>query len=118
MVTKLCMFILRFEILIQPYEVLEKEYQILKKKLLKVDSPVVYAHNDLLLTNILYNRQQESVIFIDYEYTAFNYQAFDIANHFAEFAGNYISLHYFMLFFQLTLFLTECIIFYYIKCQM
>ena len=25
--------------------------------------------------------------FIDYEYASFNYQAFDIGNHFAEFAG-------------------------------
>lgn len=88
MITRFCISILRFEILIQPYAVLEKEYQILKEELLIVDSPVVYAHNDLLLTNILYNRQKKSVVFIDYEYTAFNYQAFDIANHFAEFAGN------------------------------
>lgn len=28
-----------------------------------------------------------SVSFIDYEYADFNYQAFDIANHFNEFAG-------------------------------
>lgn len=28
-----------------------------------------------------------SVKFIDYEYADFNYQAFDIANHFNEFAG-------------------------------
>ncbi|XP_014480308.1 PREDICTED: ethanolamine kinase 1 [Dinoponera quadriceps] len=77
----------KFEILIQPYAVLEKEYQILKEELSTLDSPVVYAHNDLLLTNILYNRRKKSVAFIDYEYTAFNYQAFDIANHFAEYAG-------------------------------
>ncbi|EFN77226.1 Ethanolamine kinase 1 [Harpegnathos saltator] len=77
----------KFEVLIQPYAILEKEYQILKEELSIMESPVIYAHNDLLLTNILYNRQQESVVFIDYEYTAFNYQAFDIANHFAEFAG-------------------------------
>ena len=29
----------------------------------------------------------ERIRFIDYEYASFNYQAFDIANHFAEFAG-------------------------------
>lgn len=82
-------FTLRFEMLISPYTVLEKEYHLMEQTLPKINSPVVYAHNDLLLGNVLYNQEQENVVFIDYEYTAFNYQAFDIANHFAEFAGNY-----------------------------
>lgn len=77
--------------LIPSHAVLEKEYQMLKSTLSKVNSPIVFAHNDLLLGNILYNQKQESVVFIDYEYTAFNYQAFDIVNHFTEFAGNYTS---------------------------
>lgn len=76
--------------LIPSHAILEKEYQMLKDTLSKEDSPVVFAHNDLLLGNILYNSKRESVVFIDYEYTAFNYQAFDIANHFTEFAGNYV----------------------------
>lgn len=80
---------LRFEMLIPSHAILEKEYRTLKSTLSKVNSPIVLAHNDLLLGNILYNPKRESVVFIDYEYTAFNYQAFDIANHFAEFAGNY-----------------------------
>ncbi|EZA50752.1 Ethanolamine kinase [Ooceraea biroi] len=73
--------------LIPSYAALEKECQILEKTLSKVNSPIVFAHNDLLLGNVLYNRKQESVVFIDYEYTALNYQAFDIVNHFLEFAG-------------------------------
>lgn len=76
--------------LIPSYAVLKREYQLLKEKLSKLKSPVIYAHNDLLLENVLYNEKQKSVIFIDYEYTAYNYQAFDIVNHFAEFAGNQI----------------------------
>lgn len=32
-----------------------------------------------------------NVKFIDYEYAGYNYQAFDIGNHFNEFAGNAIS---------------------------
>lgn len=86
-------FTLRFEMLISPYMVLEKEYHLMEQTFPKVNSPVVYAHNDLLLGNVLYNQEQENVVFIDYEYTAFNYQAFDIANHFAEFAGNYILIY-------------------------
>ncbi|XP_071561029.1 ethanolamine kinase 1-like isoform X1 [Temnothorax nylanderi] len=77
----------KFEMLIPSHAILEKEYQILKSTLSKVNSPVVFAHNDLLLGNILYNPKRESVVFIDYEYTAFNHQAFDIVNHFTEFAG-------------------------------
>lgn len=77
--------------LILPYVLLEKEYNLMEETLSKVNNPVVYAHNDLLFGNVLYNQEQNSVVFIDYEYTAFNYQAFDIANHFAEFAGNYNS---------------------------
>lgn len=77
----------RFEQLIKPYTVLEKEYEYLKENLSCLESPIVFAHNDLLLGNVLYNKKAATVTFIDYEYTAYNYQAFDIANHFAEFAG-------------------------------
>lgn len=54
----------------------------------KVSSPVVFCHNDLLLKNIVYfDEPLEGVAFIDFEYADYNYQAFDIANHFCEFAG-------------------------------
>lgn len=52
-----------------------------------LNSPVVFCHNDLLLGNVIYNSDNESVTFIDYEYAGMNYQAFDIGNHFNEFAG-------------------------------
>ncbi|XP_063989243.1 ethanolamine kinase isoform X2 [Diachasmimorpha longicaudata] len=77
----------KYEKKIKPFDILEQEYKLLKEQLSKLDSPVVYCHNDLLLANILYDKRDKSVVFIDFEYTAFNYQAFDIANHFAEFAG-------------------------------
>lgn len=47
----------------------------------------MFCHNDLLLGNVIYTKEKNFVTFIDYEYAAFNYQAFDIANHFLEFAG-------------------------------
>lgn len=50
-------------------------------------SPIVFCHNDLLLGNVIYNEKEHDVTFIDYEYAAPNYQAFDIANHFTEFVG-------------------------------
>jgi len=47
----------------------------------------VLCHNDLLINNLLYDSEQEEAHIIDYEYMAVNYQLFDIANHFNEFAG-------------------------------
>ncbi|XP_027300980.2 ethanolamine kinase 2 [Anas platyrhynchos] len=68
-------------------ETLEHELAWMKETLSQLGSPVVLCHNDLLCKNIIYNRTQEQVRFIDYEYTGYNYQAFDIGNHFNEFAG-------------------------------
>ena len=68
----------------------------------------VFSHNDLLLQNIVVTENQGLILlakpnfemchlralclldrafFIDYEYGAFNYEAYDIANHFNEWAG-------------------------------
>ncbi|XP_075972851.1 ethanolamine kinase 1 [Anticarsia gemmatalis] len=63
------------------------EYERLKSFLSKTASPIVFAHNDLLLGNVIYNNQEGTISFIDFEYSAYNYQAFDIANHFNEFVG-------------------------------
>ncbi|XP_026938499.1 ethanolamine kinase 2 isoform X1 [Sagmatias obliquidens] len=68
-------------------EVLERELAWLKEHLPQLDSPVVFCHNDLLCKNIIYDSTKGHVRFIDYEYAGYNYQAFDIGNHFNEFAG-------------------------------
>jgi len=47
----------------------------------------VFSHNDLLLANIIHNLEDDSIKFIDYEYGEMNYQAYDVANHFNEYAG-------------------------------
>ncbi len=53
----------------------------------RVKSLKVFSHNDLLLGNIIHNKEEDSIKFIDYEYGAMNYQAYDVANHFNEYAG-------------------------------
>lgn len=63
------------------------EFERLKSHLIKTQSPIVFAHNDLLLGNVIYNKDAGTISFIDYEYASYNYQAFDIANHFNEFVG-------------------------------
>lgn len=50
----------------------------------------MFCHNDLLLANVVVNDSGDDVTFIDYEYAADSYQAYDIANHFNEYAGRYI----------------------------
>ncbi|KAG5835449.1 hypothetical protein ANANG_G00244130 [Anguilla anguilla] len=68
-------------------EVLEQEMAWMKEHLSQLGSPVVLCHNDLLCKNIIHNIKEGHVRFIDYEYSSYNYQAFDIGNHFNEFAG-------------------------------
>ncbi|XP_073400096.1 ethanolamine kinase 1 [Dendrobates tinctorius] len=66
---------------------LEEEMVWMEKTLSSLGSPVVLCHNDLLCKNIIYNDKRDDVKFIDYEYSGYNYQAYDIGNHFNEFAG-------------------------------
>ncbi|XP_017787130.1 PREDICTED: ethanolamine kinase [Nicrophorus vespilloides] len=70
-----------------PKDEIRNEIEFLKERLLQLQSPIVFTHNDLLLGNVVYTASNESVTFIDFEYAAFNYQAFDIGNHFSEFVG-------------------------------
>ncbi|MED6179869.1 hypothetical protein PIB30_004923 [Stylosanthes scabra] len=59
----------------------------LKELTERLNSPVVYAHNDLLSGNVMINNEQDKVYLIDYEYASYNYRGYDIGNHFAEYAG-------------------------------
>nr|XP_012788833.1 unnamed protein product [Sorex araneus] len=75
-------------------QILQEEMTWMIEYLSKLGSPVVLCHNDLLCKNIIYNGKQASlclvkcdVQFIDYEYSGYNYLAYDIGNHFNEFAG-------------------------------
>lgn len=77
----------RYVEIVTPKERIKEELILLKNVLLKLDSPIVFAHNDLLLGNVIYTENENSVTFIDYEYAGYNYQAYDIGNHFAEFTG-------------------------------
>ncbi|XP_078493186.1 ethanolamine kinase 2-like [Ciona intestinalis] len=63
------------------------EMEQLEGQLSALQSLLVFSHNDLLVHNIIYNKDEEKVSFIDYEYAGVNYQAADIGNHFCEFAG-------------------------------
>ncbi|XP_077517922.1 choline/ethanolamine kinase isoform X2 [Amblyomma americanum] len=72
---------------------LAAEVSWLKGFLAKTESPIVFCHNDLQEGNILFmdgpGPKEENMVFIDYEYCAYNYRGFDIANHFCEWMYDY-----------------------------
>ncbi|GAA5810138.1 hypothetical protein MFLAVUS_003557 [Mucor flavus] len=63
------------------------ELDYLIAELEKLNSPIVFSHNDLLYGNIIFNEEKEEASFIDYEYGCYAFRGFDIGNHFNEFAG-------------------------------
>ncbi|XP_028417084.1 probable ethanolamine kinase isoform X3 [Dendronephthya gigantea] len=46
------------------------ELKLLKDLLSEADVPLSYSHNDLLVKNIVYNKDEDKISFIDYEYGA------------------------------------------------
>ncbi|ODN04629.1 Choline/ethanolamine kinase [Orchesella cincta] len=72
---------------------LDAELTWLKQFLPAVNSPVVFAHNDLQEGNILirpeWETPDEKLVLIDFEYCSYNYRGFDLANHFGEWSYNY-----------------------------
>ncbi|XP_042212031.1 choline/ethanolamine kinase-like, partial [Homarus americanus] len=69
------------------------EMEYLKQVVAKVQSPVVFAHNDMQEGNILLKTHTKSnedrICLIDFEYCSYNYRGFDLANHFCEWMYNY-----------------------------
>lgn len=65
----------------------ENELNFVKEKVIPEDAKIVFCHNDLLPANIMKHNETGEIHLIDFEYGGLNYAAFDIANHFNEFAG-------------------------------
>lgn len=57
------------------------------KQIVAMDADIVFAHNDLLSGNIMQCSDDGSIRLIDFEYSGFNYRAYDIGNFFAETMG-------------------------------
>ncbi|KAG8184905.1 hypothetical protein JTE90_017760 [Oedothorax gibbosus] len=72
----------------------KEEIDWLSEEIKKFNSPVVYCHNDLQGGNILLRQNPSSedaprIILIDFEYGAYNYRGFDLANQFCEWCFEY-----------------------------
>lgn len=86
-------------------ELLEKdlrsEKDFMMKAIEQIKSPVVFSHNDLHHGNILLAKASkkrptldERIILIDFEYSGYNYQSYDLANHLCEWCFEYDSPEY------------------------
>ena len=69
------------------WEQLKSEVGIMKVELSKLQSPIVFCHNDPQHNNIIYDAKMGVVTFIDFEYAGMNWSAFDLAAYFGEFPG-------------------------------
>jgi len=58
-----------------------------EEEVIPKDSKIAFCHNDLLPANIMKHTITGEIRLIDFEYGGINFVAFDIANHFNEFAG-------------------------------
>ncbi|WAR23313.1 EKI2-like protein [Mya arenaria] len=72
---------------IPPKHVLLQEMNATRAHLEHVDSQIVFCHNDLVTHNIVYNKDNETVTFIDYEFAMYNPEHYELGNHFNEYAG-------------------------------
>jgi len=63
------------------------ELEIARNLISKQSTPLVFCHNDMLPDNMLYEEDIRKVNIIDFEYQSPNPAAFDIAEHFNEYAG-------------------------------
>jgi len=64
---------------------MEREYYNLKNALKGRNFDTCFCHNDLNAGNVLVNKENNKLYFIDFEYAGYNYRGFDFGNHFCEY---------------------------------
>ena len=77
-----------YSILDQDKFVVDGKFKRFFDDLITLRNPIVPCHNDLQHGNILLT-DTARIVFIDYEYGGMNYAAYDIANHFCEWASDF-----------------------------
>lgn len=66
---------------------LPAELDWLQESVVPKDTKTAFCHNDVLAANVMVSPDLKDIQLIDFEYGGSNYVAFDIANHFNEYAG-------------------------------
>ncbi|KAK9812640.1 hypothetical protein WJX72_001170 [[Myrmecia] bisecta] len=79
------------------FDQMSAEMSEIEEACLRIDSPSVFSHHDLLSGNVMVSWQEDepvcsavdgsTVQFIDFEYGAYSQRGFDLGNHFNEYAG-------------------------------
>jgi len=69
------------------FEVIKEEFELSKKNAMEYPSKIVLCHNDVRAENILYNKENDKVHFVDFEVMNYNYQSKEIAAHFGFYTG-------------------------------
>ena len=77
----------RFKEVFISKENIKKEINDMKITISTFVTPIVLCHNDLQCGNIIVDKDQDAVSFIDFEYSGPSHLACDIGNFFCEFAG-------------------------------
>lgn len=70
-------------------ERLEQEVAHFEKMSSIFDDTVVFTHNDLWSANILQLNETKEIVFIDFEYSSYNWRSFDLSMHLSECAFDY-----------------------------
>eukprot|EP00005_Dracoamoeba_jomungandri_P007347 CAMPEP_0174266162 /NCGR_PEP_ID=MMETSP0439-20130205/29209_1 /TAXON_ID=0 /ORGANISM="Stereomyxa ramosa, Strain Chinc5" /LENGTH=422 /DNA_ID=CAMNT_0015352961 /DNA_START=49 /DNA_END=1317 /DNA_ORIENTATION=- len=70
----------------------KQEIDILEAELKKLKSPIVFCHNDMQYGNLLLRKEDNKIVFVDYEYADFYPRGYDFANHFQEWCYDYDGL--------------------------
>lgn len=69
------------------FELMTAEIEALTRMCEKISPKVVWVHSDLLPGNIMLDAPRAAMTFIDFEYSTYGYQGFDLGNHWNECMG-------------------------------
>ena len=69
------------------YELLSREIDVMRRACAELGPVTVFMHGDLLPGNIMTSERDQRMTFIDFEYSTYGYQGFDIGNHWNECMG-------------------------------
>lgn len=69
------------------FQALKSELKRCQEMCRRIDPAIVWVHSDLLPGNIMLDPVTDAMTFIDFEYSTYGYQGFDIGNHWCECMG-------------------------------